>query len=115
MVCLIISGFFLGLAFADEFSTDNISTVETQVENDLDKFEIFAQTETVKIQVIKKFLDAEDNVLRTENGRNFIYRNVDDNPATDEDETDTSFTTFLQQLGITKADIKSAVNYMEGL
>jgi len=93
-----------------EFEQENIATPEVKIVKDLDMFKVMKQSETVSITTIKKFLDAEDNVLRTEDGKNFIYRNT---PATETEPECNDFNVFLQQLGLTMQKLKDAVNFMQ--
>jgi len=104
----------MGYCFAEEYIiSEDISEAVVKRVLDFDNMVILPTTKTVIIRTISKDLDAEGNTVRQGAGPNFIYRDVEDNPETEQDETDNSFTTFMQKLGISKATVKQAIREME--
>lgn len=93
--------------FDDEVITDT----EVTKRKKLDTFLAHMINEDVTITTLLEFLNEGEEVLRTKQGKNYIYRNYID----DEGNPVNHFDLFLQKLGITKAILKQAIIEMEAL
>ena len=93
-----------------EFDDENIASPEVKKERDIDKIVFMKQTNTVEITTLVKYLNVAGETLRTEGGKNFIYKNY----VNEKEEQVNDFNTFCQKLGLTMAAVKQAILEMEG-
>jgi len=102
-----------GICFANDYIlSEDISEAVTQRVLDFDNLVILPTTKTVVIRTISKDLDSEGVVVRQSAGPTIIYKDVEDNLETPENEAITDFTDFMQLLDLNKTKVKQAIRTM---
>ena len=85
----------------------------TEVKSRLDFDTMLIHKNHVVIRTIKQFLNANGEVVRTKQGKEFLYQNIVDNPETPEDETNNRFNRFMIKLGLNLSKLRIAIREME--
>jgi len=87
------------------------ATVDQELSGDI---LIHRATNEVIVTMQTGYLDGRGNLVSTEENTE-IFQDISDDPSTSKDETDTSYTDFLSDIGFSWVDVDNAVKVKRGL
>ncbi len=105
-----ISLFNIAIVNAEVIEEKAVTNNIVKVVRDIDNIIINPNTKTIIIRTVKKYLDADGNVVKQERGKTIRFIDKKDNPETPNiNEAKTDYTSFIQELGLNKIKIIKAI------